>query len=96
MIEHRKSLAYVIEQFVIFPIIVKSLGSARGLDYAQFVGGTSIIVMCFSLSLLISLSLSIYLFIYLSLSLSLSMRLIMNHCIDSVSDSEQTLFYLRL
>ena len=48
---------------VIFVIIVKSLGSAWGLDYSRFVRGTSIKFLCV---LLLSLSLSYLCFVFLS------------------------------
>jgi len=39
-------LVYLSIRFVIFEIIVKSLGSARGLNYSRFVRGTSITSVC--------------------------------------------------
>jgi len=44
----RPVITYVLEHRVIFYIIVKSIGSARGLNYPRFVGGTSIIALCLS------------------------------------------------
>jgi len=55
LLSKRKSLICVLEQLVIFEIIVKFFGSARWLDHFQFVGWTSIIVVS-------SLSMSLFMF----------------------------------